>query len=143
MSVEALHVLPSSAPRLMKRATPALTPRGVAMQDDLLTIAIVPDDDHVTLRLTGEIDMSTAQSVREAALQAMRQHDRTLQIDLSGVTFIDSTGLEVLLATRRRATVSGGQLQLIDPTHAVLRVLEVTGVDRLFQIQPGPAPVPQ
>jgi anti-sigma B factor antagonist len=109
------------------------------MQQDLLTVDVIPEGDHVIVRLTGEIDLSTAQAVRDAALRAMRQHGGPLHIDLSGVTFMDSTGLEVLLSTRRRATLSGGQLQLIDPTHAVLRVLEVTGVDRLFQIsRPGP-----
>jgi len=102
-----------------------------------LTTEVVPGDGHVTLRLAGEIDMNTAPVVRGTALAAMRQHSTTVHIDLSRVTFMDSTGLEVLLATRRRAELSGGHLELIDPTHAVLRVLEVTGVDRLFQINPG------
>jgi anti-sigma B factor antagonist len=104
---------------------------------DLLTIEVVPERDHVTLRLTGEIDMYTAGSVREAALDAMRKHAANIRIDLSGVTFLDSTGLEVLLATRRRATLEGGELQLVDPARTVVRVLEVTGVDRLFNQTPS------
>src|SRR5215210_7499092 len=106
---------------------------------DMLTIDVVPDRDHVTLRLTGEIDTYTAQSVRNAALDAMREHDADIRIDLSGVTFLDSTGLEVLLATRRRAQLEGGQLELLDPTRTVVRVLEVTGVSRLFGLAPSTA----
>jgi len=108
---------------------------GVAMQD-LLTIEIVPEQDRVTLRLTGEIDMFTATSVRDAALAAMRKHAANIRIDLSGVTFLDSTGLEMLLATRRRATLGGGELQLVDPARTVMRVLEVTGFNWLVDHSP-------
>jgi anti-sigma B factor antagonist len=111
-------------------------------REEQLRIEVVPASGCVTLRLTGEIDLYTAPSVREAALRAISHHDGALHVDLSGVTFMDSTGLEVLLATRRRAELSGGSLQLIDPTPSVLRVLEVTGVDRLFQIRPGHDPAP-
>ncbi len=104
------------------------------MRQEQLTIEVLPSEGSVTVRLAGEIDMDTAPDVREAALDAMRQHASRIQIDLSRVTFMDSTGLEVLLATRRRAELEGGQLHLVDPTHSVLRVLEVTGVDRLFDI---------
>jgi anti-sigma B factor antagonist len=110
-------------------------------REEQLRIEVVPADGCVTIRLTGEIDLNTAPSIREAALRAMSHHGGTLLIDLSGVTFMDSTGLEALLATRRRAELSGGTLQLIDPTQSVLRVLEVTGVDRLFQIRPCRDPV--
>ncbi len=103
-------------------------------REDQLSIEVVPEDEYVTLRLAGEVDLNTAQSMREAALDAMRRHGTNLRIDLSGVTFLDSTGLEVMLATRRRASLEGGQLHLIDPTQAVMRVLEVTGIDHLFEI---------
>jgi anti-anti-sigma factor len=103
-------------------------------REDQLSIEVVPEDEYVTLRLAGEVDLNTAQSMREAALDAMHRHGTNLRIDLSGVTFLDSTGLEVMLATRRRASLEGGQLHLIDPTQAVMRVLEVTGIAHLFEI---------
>jgi anti-sigma B factor antagonist len=104
---------------------------------NMLTIDVVPGRDHVTLRLTGELDTYTAQSVRNAALDAMREHAANIRIDLSGVTFLDATGLEVLLATRRRAQLEGGQLELLDPTRTVVRVLEVSGVSGLFGRAPS------
>jgi anti-sigma B factor antagonist len=70
----------------------------------------------------------------------MREHATTIHIDLSGVTFMDSTGLEALLTTRQRARLEGGKLHLIDPTHAVLRILEVSGVDRMFEVRAGGTP---
>lgn len=115
------------------------------MRHEQLTIEVLPREGSVTVRLVGEIDMATAPKIRDAALCAMRQHAPTIHLDLSGVTFMDSTGLEVLLATRRHAELEGGQLHLVDPTRSVLRVLEITGVDRLFHIsqaQPASAPGP-
>jgi anti-sigma B factor antagonist len=101
-----------------------------------LTTETVPGDGYVTLRVSGEIDLHTAQSLRDAALAALRQHGATLRIDLREVPFMDSTGLEVLLATRRRAQLEGGSLTLVGPTPAVRRVIEVTGLDKLFPIAP-------
>jgi len=102
---------------------------------DLTTLA-VPGENDVTLRVSGEIDLYTAPALREAALAALRQHGTTLRIDLRDVTFMDSTGIEVLLATRRRAELEGGSLTLCCLRPAVRRVIEVTGLDRLFTIVP-------
>jgi len=101
-----------------------------------LTTLTVPGEDDVTLRVSGEIDLYTAPALREAALAALRQHGTTLRVDLRDVTFMDSTGIEVLLATRRRAELEGGSLTLCRLTPAVRRVIEVTGLDRLFTIVP-------
>ncbi len=111
------------------------------MHQDQLTIETVRGEDSVSLRVTGEIDLSTAPLLREAALCALRHHSTTVDIDLSGVPFMDSTGLEVLLATRRRADLDGGRLRLIAPTSAVMRVIEVTGLDRLFEIDAAAPPM--
>ena len=67
-------------------------------QDDQLNIEIIPSHDAVIIRLTGEIDMATAPAVRSAALSAIHRVSPYLHIDLSGVTFMDSTGLDALLA---------------------------------------------
>ena len=99
-----------------------------------LTTQTVPGDGCVTLRASGELDLHTAPILRDAALEALRQHGTTMWLDLRDVSFMDSTGLEVLLATRRRTELEGGSLTLVGPTPAVLRVLEVTGLDKLFTI---------
>ena len=104
------------------------------MSDDLLTIDVVPNKGNVTLYLTGEIDMSSAESIRDAALSAMYRHGNTVHVDLSAVTFMDSTGLQALIALRRRVELSGGSLTLIAPTRVVMRIFDVTGVTPLFEI---------
>ena len=99
-----------------------------------LTTQTVPGDGYVTLRVSGELDMHTAATLREAALEALRQHGTTMWLDLRDVSFMDSTGLEVLLATRRRTELEGGSLTLVGPNACRLRVLEVTGLDKVFTI---------
>ena len=101
-----------------------------------LTTLTESGDGYVTVLADGEIDLYTAPTLREAALAAMRQHGTTLRLDLNDVTFMDSTGIEVLLATRRRAELEGGSLTLCRPSQAARRVIEVTGLDKLFTIAP-------
>jgi anti-anti-sigma factor len=107
---------------------------------DQLSIEIVPSPDSVTLRLRGEIDMQTAPHLREAALCATSQFSTALHLDMAEVSFMDSTGVEVLVATRRRIDLEGGRLTVVNPSRQVLRVLEVTGIDRLVEIKHTPRP---
>ena len=106
-----------------------------AEQPTLLTIHTSHREGEVTLRLTGEIDMSSAEQLRDALLSAARHLGSTLRIDMAGVTFMDSTGLAVLIFTQRRVSEEGGRLILDRPSSQVLRVLQVSGTDRLLEIE--------
>ncbi len=57
-----------------------------------------------------------------------------LVVDLSGVTFIDSTALGVLIGGVRRVRDAGGAMTLVVTSRAVERVLSITGLDRVFTI---------
>jgi anti-sigma B factor antagonist len=110
------------------------------MRQDRVTVEIVRGPASATLRVTGEIDMSTAPAVHEAAINTIRLYP-ALHIDLSDVTFMDSAGIHVLLATQRRAERNGGNLRLVHPTPRVMRVLEITGVAGMFEIETDDPPV--
>lgn len=93
-------------------------------------LVIVPSEDGA--RVTGELDMATASELR-AFLDGSEPNSHPLVLDVSGLTFMDSSGLEVVL---RAAATRGetGPLVLLRPTRAVLRVLEIAvpgGVDGL------------
>jgi anti-anti-sigma factor len=80
------------------------------------------------LRLVGEIDMDTS-----AILRRRLESDLSVTVlDLRDVTFIDSTGLNVLIHANRDR---GDGLVLRSPTGAVSRVLELSGMDRVFRIE--------
>jgi anti-anti-sigma factor len=86
------------------------------------------------VKVEGEIDLDSAGDLSDAALAAMQEIGPSLILDLSGVTFMDSTGLKVLLAVHKRAELAGGRLVLAAPTRSVNRVVSITGLDQTFVV---------
>jgi anti-anti-sigma factor len=80
----------------------------------------------------GEIDLGTAGQLRDHLTECIRDQVRDIVLDLSAVTFMDSTGLQVLIATQRRLEPLGGKLRLVGLRSGVAKVLKVTGLDQTF-----------
>jgi anti-sigma B factor antagonist len=79
-----------------------------------------------------EIDITNAEALRSALLEAAANGHGTLVVDMTQTRFCDSSGLHVLLAVRKRAEVEGREVLLVIPSIAVLRVFAITGVDRMI-----------
>jgi anti-sigma B factor antagonist len=79
-----------------------------------------------------EIDITNAPELRSALLEAAAHGHGSLVADLSQTQFCDSSGLHTLLAAHKRATAAGGDMLLVLPGNAVLRVFAITGVDRII-----------
>jgi anti-sigma B factor antagonist len=79
-----------------------------------------------------EIDITNAPELRSALLEAAAHGHGTVVADLSLTQFCDSSGLHTLLAAHKRATVAGGDMLLVIPGNAVLRVFTITGVDQII-----------
>ncbi|MEM7349213.1 MAG: STAS domain-containing protein [Acidobacteriota bacterium] len=92
----------------------------------------VSDGDPVTVKAAGQIDTYTAVALDETLLGVGEQ--RTLTIDLSGVTFIDSSGLRVLVRADKRHQTGGGSLRLANPSQPVVRLLQITGLESTLTI---------
>jgi anti-sigma B factor antagonist len=78
-----------------------------------------------------EIDIINAPELRSALLVAAADGLGTLVADMTRTRFCDSSGLHTLLAAHKRAQAEGGELLLVIPSAAVLRVFAITGIDRL------------
>jgi len=83
-----------------------------------------------------EIDIANSGQFRLALLAAAAQGP-TIVVDLSRTEFCDSSGLSVLVRALRRARAEGGELRLVVSTHAVRRIISVTGVGTIFSIFPS------
>src|SRR5262249_3518169 len=94
-------------------------------------VAVVP--------LPVEIDLSNADRIREDLLSVVNRGAATLIVDMSGTTFCDSAGVNALVRTLKRATASCTGMRLVVSTHAVRRVLDITGVDHLIDVYPSVA----
>jgi anti-sigma B factor antagonist len=92
-------------------------------------------DDHTVVTICGEIDLYTAPRLHSelAGLLAEGMPPRVV-IDMSGVEFCDSTGMNVLLSCLRRARERGGELEIAAPKPAVRKILQVTGLDSVFTL---------
>jgi anti-sigma B factor antagonist len=86
------------------------------------------------LEVQGEVDTLTAPQFSAAVDELMNDRDNTLVVDLSGVTFLASSGLAVLIQAAHRAEERGARLRLVVATRAVQRPLEITGTDQLFDM---------
>jgi anti-anti-sigma factor len=84
----------------------------------------------ITLALTGELDLDSADKLEEAVREVCAS-DAGLVIDLRKVTFLDSTGLRVLIIAGTLCEESGHELQII-PGEDIQRILEMTGLDRVL-----------
>jgi anti-sigma B factor antagonist len=83
----------------------------------------------VIAEVTGDIDMSTVPGLRER-LFGLADSGQPVIVDLNRVTFIDSAGLGVLIATARRAGGHGGSLHAVCSRPQTRKLLWLTGVDR-------------
>jgi anti-sigma B factor antagonist len=84
--------------------------------------------------VTGDIDLGTAPDFEDELARAVEQHMGTgLVIDLTGVSFIDSTGLNSLVRAFERQRLMGGGLALVTDDSRVSMMLEVTRLDRVLK----------
>jgi anti-sigma B factor antagonist len=106
---------------------------GIEIQAVVRTEDRTPDG-VVTVRATGEIDIVGAPLLRRAASQELAASPRALILDLSGVSFLAAAGVGALAFAVRRAAERGVPVRVVASNRVVLRVLELTGTDRLVPI---------
>jgi anti-sigma B factor antagonist len=95
------------------------------------------DDNSVVIRIAGEIHATTAPEFSERLNAAIADGKTGVILDLTGVEFIDSTGLSVLLNGLRRVTRVRGSMVLACANPTVLRLFEITKLDSTFDIVPS------
>ena len=86
-------------------------------------------------RLTGEIDHHRAgELMRQLDDQLDLESPRVVELDLSGVTFMDSSGIALLLRLHRALALTGGNRQVVQVPRQPAKVLQAAGLGRLFSI---------
>ena len=92
------------------------------------------DGESARLALTGELDMAATLTLEPVVDQLLDEGARRITIDLSGLSFIDSTGISLLITINDRVREAGAELRLPRPREEVGRALEVTGVDTVLPL---------
>ena len=96
-------------------------------------LAVVADH-RVVVHLQGELDMATADHLRQVLDATMTDDTADVVIDLADLTFIDSTGIRVLLSASRRARRQNCSFAMRQPSRVVLKTLRLTGVDEQLNV---------
>jgi anti-sigma B factor antagonist len=93
-----------------------------------------PSPRTVVLAVYGEADLHSAPELRERLRMAMADGATGLVVDLSGVAFVDSTSLGVLLGAMKQLRDEDRELRLVVPQHDVRRIFELTLLDHVFAL---------
>lgn len=88
------------------------------------------------LQITGELDHETAPELRKATDGLTMTAGQLLVLDLTGLTFCDSSGISALLSARSWAIQHGGRIALAAVPANTARVLGIVGLDQVFAIHP-------
>ncbi|MFJ4953808.1 STAS domain-containing protein [Streptomyces sp. NPDC088760] len=107
---------------------------------DVQVRTLAPDRRLVTV--SGQLDLHTAHGLADALEPLLGRNDQAVLVDLSGVTFLDSTGLTCLITAYRTARATGARLALIAPSRPVRTMLQLTGVDKVLDTYPSPEAAP-
>jgi anti-anti-sigma factor len=101
-----------------------------------LSVIVDDHDGYAVVTVAGEVDVTTGSLLREPLHDLVRGGSLHHVADLRGVTFLDSTGLGILVGDHKRLRDRGGSLQLVCGSGPVTRVLRVTGVGRVLPVRP-------
>ena len=115
--------------RSARRVTPGASHRFVAATEQLETGTPV-------VSVMGEVDLATASALEQTLLGVEDDRPGEMIVDLSGCSFLDSSGLRALLATRERHEQSNPRPTLVVSNPNVMRIFQLTKFDELFEIYP-------
>jgi anti-sigma B factor antagonist len=90
------------------------------------------------ITVTGEVDLYTSPELRTAILDAVPEAGAKVALDLSGVRYMDSSGVATLVEGFRSARDHAKAFTLVNPSAAVMKVLELARLDRIFEVSSKP-----
>ena len=96
-----------------------------------MTVTIQQTDDCMTAVLEGELDHHCAGSIRKEIDAAVRDQEPVL---LYLVTFMDSSGIGLIMGRHQLMQSLGGQVLILDPPQHIRRVLRISGIERIAKV---------
>jgi anti-anti-sigma factor len=91
------------------------------------------EGDLVTLKFAGDLDLAVAKRFRHA-VYPYTGPGRTVELDLSDVEFLDSSGLQLLVSAAKSAKADGWTLRIVPPVGRARQALTIAGMERVLPI---------
>lgn len=86
------------------------------------------------IRVAGELDLATSPALQQACAAVAERKPETLRLDMSEVTFLDSSGISVLVQAHKQLDAQGGAFVLHGLRDQTRRVLDVAGLGEFFRL---------
>jgi len=99
-----------------------------------MLLTVNEDSGHCVIAVSGEIDLSTSGELDSAVVAALQNETEHLTLDFSEVSFLDSSGLGVVVKALKRAKEANTLFDLVSANERVLKVFSLTGLDTLISI---------
>ena len=99
-----------------------------------MQIATTPGSDRYVLTVSGEVDLATSPDLDAAIIAALDSGAGSLVVDLTDVSFMDSSGLGVIVRGLKRCREADKDLDLVITNERVLKVFGITGIDQVIPI---------
>lgn len=100
-------------------------------------VAEISETSPLVVTVSGELDIAVADRFFDICRRALGNPGDALEIDFGSVRFIDSTGVGSLVRVHQEATAAGKQVRLLAVPRQVSRILDLTGLDKLFTEETG------
>ena len=100
----------------------------------LLRVDIEARPDHALVTAAGEIDAATSDTVADAVTHALEDGFPLVVVDFARVTFIDSTGLGMLVKSHRLAVAAAAHFAVVHPSPQTRKLIGVLGLDQLLHV---------
>lgn len=100
-----------------------------------LDIQTKEKEEEIVAKVSGEVDVYTATKLKDTLTPLAEQEDKNLTVDLSGVDYIDSTGLGIFIGALKASEKSGTSLKLTGLNARVKRLFEITGLHEVIDIE--------
>lgn len=102
-----------------------------------MRIETTKTDQGALIVVEGDVDLYSSPELRTAVLKAVPKAGAGVEIDLGGVTYMDSSGVATLVEGLRSAKEHQKAFTLIAPSTAVMKVLELARLDSIFEVRPA------
>jgi len=99
-----------------------------------MQIATTPGSDRYVITVSGEVDLATSPDLDAAIIAALDSGAGSLVVDLTDVSFMDSSGLGVIVRGLKRCREADKDLDLLITNERVLKVFGITGLDQVIPI---------
>jgi anti-sigma B factor antagonist len=110
-----------------------LVPGPSAAEPFLIFVRV--ESDRCEIILSGELDLSTAPLLRHRMAEVTGELETELLLDIRALTFIDSTGLSLIVSEHKKLKAQGTELVLVSPSRMARRLFELSGLDSVLSIR--------